>query len=118
MDSLGDLNVVGQVMNAGTQTSRFTKVIATFYNKAGKVIYVEFDYTSPSDIPAGQTYGFKIIGPSTPISGQVGSFSIFAESDQYFSTPVPEMSWPTLIAAIALVLSVVLMRKSVKSAHA
>ena len=53
-DSLGFLEVVGQVQNSGQTVSNFTKVVGTFYDQAGKVIDVEFTYTSPSDIPPGR----------------------------------------------------------------
>jgi hypothetical protein len=112
IDSLGYLNIVGQVKNAGTQTSNFTKVVATFYNQAGKVVYVDFTYTSPSDIPAGQTYSFKIIGPSNPVSSQVVKYNLFAESQQY--TSIPEWRSPLLIVGIVLSLAVIALRSNPK----
>jgi hypothetical protein len=112
IDSLGYLNIVGQVKNAGTQTSNFTKVVATFYNQAGKVVYVDFTYTSPSDIPAGQTYSFKIIGPGSPISSQVAKHNLFAESQQY--TSIPEWRSPLLIVGIVLSLAVIALKSNPK----
>jgi hypothetical protein len=108
-DSLGYLNIIGQVKNAGTHTSNFTKVVATFYNQAGTVIFVDFTYCSPADIPAGQTYSFKIIGPTSPLSSQVANYALFAESRQY--TSIPELPWPTLIAGMVLSLAVIAVRK-------
>jgi hypothetical protein len=108
-DGLGYLNIIGQVKNAGTHTSNFTKVVATFYNQAGTVIFVDFTYCSPADIPAGQTYSFKIIGPTSPLSSQVANYALFAESRQY--TSIPELPWPTLIAGMVLSLAVIAVRK-------
>ncbi len=109
-DGLGYFNIVGQVRNTGTQTSTFTKVVATYYNQAGKVIYVDFAFTSPSDIPPSQAYGFKIIGPGGPTGNQVASYNLFAQSQQY--TSIPEWPWPTFVAGIVISLAVVAIRKT------
>jgi hypothetical protein len=84
-NSLGWLDVVGEVKNKGSETSNYTKVIATFYDSTGKVIYGGFTYTSPSDIPAGQAYGFKISLLDSTIVSHVASYELFAESNQYTS---------------------------------
>lgn len=85
IDSLGILEVVGEIRNNGPQISNFTKVIATFYDNFGKVIAVAFTFTSPADIPSGQAYGFKVLGPSSPTSSHVANFALTAESSQYIS---------------------------------
>lgn len=108
-DSLGYLEVVGQVHNNGQTVSNFTKVVGTFYDQAGKVIAVEFTYTSPSDIPAGQAYGFKIIVIDQAISSRVANYSLFAESNQY--TSVPEVPWPGILIVAALSLGWITLRK-------
>lgn len=100
---------LGQVRNTGTQQSNFTKVFATFYDQSGKVIYVDFTYTSPSDIPPGQVYGFKVTGPNSPIASHVATYSLAAESNQY--TSVPEFPWPGILLVAALSLGCVGLRK-------
>jgi hypothetical protein len=109
-DSLGYLNIVGQVKNSGAQTSNFTKVIASYYDATGKVIYVDFTFTSPDAIPPGQSYGFKLIGPNAPISSRVKTYAIIAESSQY--TSVPEFPWQfPLITIIVLSLGAIMLHK-------
>ena len=103
IDSTGIYEVVGQVNNNGQQASTFTKVIATFYDNAGKVIGAAVGYTSPAEIPTRQTCGFRVLGPSTPISGHIASFVLLAESNQY--TSVAELPWTSL--ALVAVLSLV-----------
>ena len=87
IDSIGILEVVGEVKNNGLATSNSTEIIATFYDNAGKVIDVGSTYTSPSDIPPSQMYGFKVFGPSSPISSHVATFTLTAQSSQYISLP-------------------------------
>ena len=108
-DSLGYLEVVGQVHNSGQTLSNFTKVVGTFYDQAGKVIAVEFSYTSPADIPTGQAYGFKLIVMNQAISSRVTNYALFAESNQY--TSVPETPWPFIPLAAALTLGWIVLRK-------
>ncbi len=110
-DSLGFLEVVGQVQNSGQTISNFTKVVGTFYDQAGKVIDVEFSYTSPSDVPAGQAYGFKLTVANQAISSRVANYALLAESRQY--TSVPEFLWPFILLAAALTLTVVATRKKI-----
>ncbi len=108
-DSLGEMNILGQIRNKGQATSNFTKVYATYYDHAGRVIYVDFAYTSPSDIPPGQAYSFKITGPNATITSHVANYALLAESDHY--TSVPEFRWPPILTAAALTLAVVAIRR-------
>ena len=108
-DSLGFLEVVGQVRNSGQTISNFTKVVGTFYDQAGKVIAVEFSYTSPSGIPAGQAYGFKLIVDDAAISSRVAKYALFAESNQY--TSIPEIPWPFILLSAGLTLCWVVIRR-------
>ena len=102
MDPAGDLNVVGEVKNIGLTASNSTQVVATYYSKAGKVIFVDFTYTSPENIPPNQASDFRVIGPKNPVSLQVTNYAVFAQSQQY--TSVPEFGEPLLVAVMALVL--------------
>ena len=102
-------------MNTGDQVASYTEVVATFYNLRGTVIGADFTYTSPESIPPGQTYGFKLYGPTASISPYVQSYTITAESEQYISLPVPEFHWLGVLAVTALTLSVVATRKKVGS---
>ncbi len=102
LDSIGNYVIVGEIENAGDQVASFTKVVATFYNIKGTVIAADFTYTSPDSIPPGQTYGFKLYGPTATISSYVKSYSVTAESEQYTSLPVPEFPTQTGIALVAV----------------
>jgi hypothetical protein len=65
-----DLN--GEVKNNGTETAKFVKVIATFYNINNVVLGSDFTYTNPDTIEAGQSASYTInvgLGGSVPIEG-------------------------------------------------
>jgi hypothetical protein len=111
LDSIGDYVIVGEVENAGDQVASFTKVVATFYNVRGTVIAADFTFTSPDSIPPGQTYGFKLYGPTATVSAYVKSYSVTAESEQYASLPVPESPWPQILLAAGLTLCLVALSK-------
>ena len=110
MDPAGDLNVVGQVKNNGVQASNSTQVVATYYDKSGKVIFVDFAYTSPENIPPNQTSAFRVIGPKNPVSLRVTNYAVFAQSQQYIS--VPEFDEPLLVLMIALALIGIFTRRT------
>jgi hypothetical protein len=106
---LGHFEVVGEVKNNGPETSPFSKVIGTFYDAAGKVIYVDFTYTSPADIPPSQAYGFKITVTDEIASAKISRYALFADSSQY--TSVPETPWPIVMLAAALTVAIVALRR-------
>ena len=110
------MEVAGEVKNTGTATSQFTKVIGTFYDAAGKVIFVDSTFTSPSDIPGGQSSGFKITLNDQAISARISSDAIFAESQQY--TSIPELPYhAVIVAGILMSLSVMMLRKVTPQRH-
>ena len=41
------LEVLGQVTNQGSTATKYTKVVGSFYNESGRVIYVGFTFTDP-----------------------------------------------------------------------
>jgi hypothetical protein len=110
LDNLGFLNVIGEVKNSGVQASSYTEVVATFYDQTEKVIYVDWAYTLPSEIPTGASCGFKISGPRSPMSNQVARYSLIAQSGEYSS--VPETPWPTIIGATAILLSGIVVKQA------
>jgi len=105
-NSLGWLEVVGEVHNNGQSESRYTQVIATFYDSQGKVVYVDSTYTSPEHIPSGRTNSFKLTVTDNGQIPKINNWVLFAESQQY--TSVPEFPFSILIAAIVVSLTVVL----------
>jgi hypothetical protein len=108
-DSVGWYEVVGEVKNNGPATSSFTKVVGTFYDAQGKVVGVDFAYTSPADIPPGQTYGFKITVRDAVASAKISRYALFADSSQY--TSVPETPWPVILMVAALTVGIVALRR-------
>ncbi len=101
-NSLGWLEVVGEVQNNGDMASNYTKVAATFYGSDGKVVDVVYAYTDPYTVPAHDARGFKITVGSATRSSLVTTWSLTAQSDQYSS--VAELPWPAvaLLAALSL----------------
>jgi hypothetical protein len=65
-----DLN--GEIKNNGTETAKFVKLIATFYNINNVVLGSDFTYTNPDTIEAGQSASYTInvgLGGSVPVEG-------------------------------------------------
>jgi hypothetical protein len=46
-DDLGYYRLTGEVNNTGTQVVYWAKVVATFYDRSGKVVMVDFRYVNP-----------------------------------------------------------------------
>lgn len=111
-NTLGWLEVVGQVSNQGSSTSRYTKVVGTFYDETGYVVYTHFTYTSPSDIPPGTAYSFKLTVGSDERSRKVTRYSLTAESMEY--TSMPEMPWPALVTATVIAVAVVVFKRHIR----
>jgi hypothetical protein len=110
-NSLGWLEVVGEVENQAATASTYTQVTGTFYDAEGKVVYVHFTYTSPSEIPSGGRYGFKITVGSDERSSKIARYALTAESENSGYTSVPETPWPTVLTAVALTLAAVVLRR-------
>ncbi len=85
VNGYGWYQLVGEVTNTGTRTIEFVKVIATFYNKAGKVIDANYTYTEPSDLAVEETAPYKITLLDEDIFSKVKSISVIAQSRQYAS---------------------------------
>jgi hypothetical protein len=109
-NSLGWLEVVGEVENRGTAPSTYTQVAGTFYDADGKVIYVHFTYTDPSEVPPGAKHPFKITVGSDERTSRIARYALTAESENSGYTSVPEMPGPTVLAALALTLVAVMLR--------
>jgi hypothetical protein len=111
MNTVGWMEVVGQVENQADAISTYTKIVGTFYNETGTVIYTEFTFTDPSDVPARATYPFKMTILSDERSAKVARYNLIAESMNSKFTSVPETSYPLLVMIAALTLSVVVLRR-------
>jgi hypothetical protein len=59
-DTSGDLQIIGEVINKGTETAKFMKIIATVYNSQNQTIGTEYTFTDPNSIEPGQSAPFKM----------------------------------------------------------
>ena len=115
-NSLGWIQIQGEVMNVGNSASDNTTVSGTFYGSDGKVVFVTF--TTPNDVTiqpgASETFTLTIVDSGR--SSLVSRYSVAAESNEYTSilpyTAVPEFSWQsTIMAWVALALGITMIRK-------
>jgi len=110
-NSLGWLEVVGEVENRGTAPSEYTQVAGAFYDVDGKVIYVHFTYTDPSEIPPGAKHPFKITLGSDERSSKIIRYAISAESENSGYTSVPETPSPTILMVAAFTVAALVLRR-------
>jgi hypothetical protein len=114
---MGWLEVVGEVENRGSISSAYTRVAGTFYDADGKVVYVHFTYTDPSEIPPGAKHPFKITVGSDDRTSRITRYALTAESENSGYTSIPEMPWPTVLTVVALTLVVVVLRTKQRSEY-
>lgn len=107
----GQFEVVGEVENQGDKPASYTHVIGTFYDAGGKVVYAEFTYPEPAEIPPGTKHGFKITVLSDTQSSKITRYSLIAESENAGYTSVPEWSSPIVVAGMVLSLAATVMRR-------
>ena len=110
-NTLGDLEILGEVQNQGTASSPYVKIAGAFYDAAGKLVYVGYTFTDPSEIPAGATYAFKLTVYSADRSGKIDHYNLIAESQIAGYTSVPEFPWPMIIAVAALTVAIVALHR-------
>lgn len=106
----GILEVWGDVRNKGTEMSELTQIYGTFYDADGKVMYRALTATRPhGDVPPGQERWFQLVVPDPERSSKVARFALVAESSAY--TSIPETPSPILLAAVAVTLTMVALKK-------
>lgn len=91
INDLGWYEIVGQVLNGGSEATEFVKVVATFYDEAGQVIDTDYTYTDPPDLAAGQSAPFEIRVSDEDISDDIESVKLTAQSNDYFAID-PELA--------------------------
>jgi hypothetical protein len=84
-NDFGRYEVVGEITNGGTNPTEYVKVIGTFYDEAGEVIAVDFTYTGPSDLAAGQSPPFEIALLEEDVSDDIESVKLTTQSNDYFA---------------------------------
>jgi hypothetical protein len=90
----GWYEVVGEVVNGGTDSTEYVKVVATFYDEAGQVINTDYTYTDPSDLAAGQSAPFELTVSDEDIAEDIESVKLSAQSQDYFGVD-PELTAST-----------------------
>ena len=70
-DEYGYYYINGEVENFGSESAKFVKVVAEVYDYNDKIIDVDFTYTDPSDIGAGQNAPFKFMIDMEDLPGDV-----------------------------------------------
>jgi hypothetical protein len=93
MNHQGEFGVTGEVVNEGNVTSKETRVIGTFYDAAGRVIYAQAAFLMPKDIPPRTgSNEFRLTVADEELSRMVGGFALIAEGEVSSSVPQTSMS--------------------------
>jgi hypothetical protein len=111
-NSLGWLEIVGEVENQADQVSTYTKIVGTFYDETGKIIYTAYTYTDPSEVPAGAKHPFKMMILNDERSSKISRYTLIAESMNSHYTSVPEWPFPGVILVAVLGLASLLIGRA------
>ena len=84
-NSLGWLQIQGQVANTGDSVSTYTVISGTFYGADGKVVYVALTSPTQPTIQPGTSQPFTLTVFDPTRVSLVSSYSVAAESLQYTS---------------------------------
>lgn len=113
LDLLGTYYIAGRVVNDGSQDATNSMIIASLYDKDGKVIVVGRAQTEPVNISSHSQAAFDIPVTEKSQTYKVKSYSLIADSDQY--VVVPEFSHLTAIIFFVLTIAVVVVLRKMKS---
>ena len=86
-DQLNNLIISGTIENNGEITANMINVVATLYDRDGKVLTVSKIQTQPDFLRAGEESHFVIPIYEKNQSIDVVDYSIIAESDEYAAVP-------------------------------
>ena len=90
LDLTGVYYVKGRVVNEGSEDTTNSMIIATLYDKDGKVAVVGRAQTEPVNISSHSEAAFDLPVTEALQTYKVKSYSLLADSDQY--VVVPEFS--------------------------
>jgi hypothetical protein len=117
--SAGILYVDGSLTNIGTGVAANVRVIATFYDSEGYVVWVNEEYSEPHDILSGANASFEVVVPDYSVVPLVASYALTAESGQ--QTIIPESPYfpalPLLIIATVIIVALLVVIVFMKRAH-
>ena len=94
-DKLDNLFITGKVTNRGEITANTIAVVATLYDRDGKVAAVSKTHTEPDYLRASDETFFLIYVPDKLLANNVVDYTLVAESEEY--APVPEFPLGTLL---------------------
>jgi len=86
-DQLNNLIISGTIENNGEITANMINVVATLYDRDGKVLTVSKIQTQPDFLRAGEESHFLVPIYEKNQSMNVVNYSIIAESDEYAAVP-------------------------------
>lgn len=110
-DSLDNLFITGTVANQGEITANTISVVATLFDREGKVAAVSKTHTEPDYLRAADEMFFLITIPDKVQANSVVDYTLVAESEEY--APVPEFPLSSmLLLATSVSLYVILSRYS------
>ena len=86
-DQLNNLIISGTIENNGEITANMINIVATLYDRDGKVLTVSKVQTQPDFLRAGEENHFVIPIYEKNQSRDVADYNIIAESDEYAAVP-------------------------------
>jgi hypothetical protein len=92
LDISGFYYINGRILNEGSEPSTLTTVVATLYDKDGKVIALGRALAEPVSISSANRASFGIAVTEKKQTYKTNSYSLVAYSDQYLSPPITVMS--------------------------
>jgi hypothetical protein len=117
LDLTGVYYVKGRVVNEGSEDATNSVIIATLYDKDGKVAVVGRAQTEPVNISSHSEAAFDLPVTEALQTYKVKSYSLLADSDQY--VVIPEFSQDIVIELLFLTFTVaVILNKATKFAIA
>ncbi len=108
-DSAGFIYVDGILTNTGTGIAANVRVIATFYDSKGFVVWVNEEYSEPHDLLSGAHASFEVLVPDYSVVPLVANYALTADSGTQPSAPESPYSSILLPLAIAAILIAVLL---------
>jgi hypothetical protein len=94
-DDFNNLFISGTVANQGEITANTIAVVATLYDRDGKVAAVSKTHTKPDYLRAADETFFLVTIPDKLQANNVVDYSLVAESEEY--APVPEFPLGTIL---------------------
>jgi len=112
-DVLDNFIISGTITNHDQRTANTIVIIATLYDKEGKVVATSKSYTEPEYLKAGGITPFLIYVPDKSQSQKAVDYSLMVESEEY--TAVPEFPLGSGIILSLSVIAFVILTKRPKS---